>query len=161
MFFPRSLVPGTFHGVPQSQVISQVTSPRSFLGVSQSWPGRSTSGWATPWLGQDGVPCSQDRTGVPPASHIPPASTGWGTPLARSEWGGPLPPPLLRGQNSRATTCYAACSMPLAFTQEDFLVSVKVEMVNLLHTLHTVSNVKMNAFSTRIFEEVTLLLERP
>ena len=44
-----------------------------------------------------------------------PARTGLDTSLARSRWG--TPP----GQNSRASTCYAAGGMPLAFTQEDFL----------------------------------------
>ena len=38
-------------------------------------------------------------------------------PLARSGWVAPPPP-----QNSRASTCYVAGSMPLAFTQEDYLV---------------------------------------
>ena len=31
-FFPRSLVPGPFWGIPQFQVLSQVISPRSFPG---------------------------------------------------------------------------------------------------------------------------------
>ena len=55
--FPRSLVPGPFPGVPQSQVLS--------WEVSLSQPG------GTPWPGQDWVPPGQDRTGVPP----PPSQT--------------------------------------------------------------------------------------
>ena len=48
----------------------------------------------------------------------PPARSGWcggGTPST--------PPPI--GQSSIVSTCYAAGGMPLAFTQEDFLVSSK------------------------------------
>ena len=41
----------------------------------------------------------------------PPSRTGWNTP----------PPPIMR-QNSIGSTCYAAGGMPLAFTQDDFLV---------------------------------------
>ena len=39
----------------------------------------------------------------------------WGTSL-RQDWGTPPPP----RQNSRASTCYVAGGMPLAFMQEDF-----------------------------------------
>ena len=47
--------------------------------------------------------------GIP---RVPPSTrTGWGTP----------PPPIR--QSSIASTCYAAGGMPLAFTQEDFLVT--------------------------------------
>ena len=49
---PGSL-PGPFQGVPQSQVLSQVTGPRSFLG-------------GIPWQGQDGVSPSQDFGPPPP-----------------------------------------------------------------------------------------------
>ena len=45
-----------------------------------------------------GYPCSKDKTGVPPARTVVP----------------PSPP--------RASTCYVAGGMPLAVTQEDFLV---------------------------------------
>ena len=42
---------------------------------------------------------------------VPPVRTGWGTPSP------------VRRQSSKASTCYAVGGMPLAFTQEDFLVS--------------------------------------
>ena len=84
-------------------------------------PPRWGVNWQTPpWL--DGVP--------------PPTMTGWGTP--HHDWmGTPSPwldgvppqhhhdwmgyPPPIR-QSSIASTCYVAGGMPLAFTQEDFLV---------------------------------------
>ena len=44
--------------------------------------------------------------------YPPPARSGWGTP----------PPQTI----SIASTCYAADGMPLAFTQEDFLVHANV-----------------------------------
>ena len=69
-------------GVPQSQVLSQVTGPRFFPGVPHPWPG------------QDGVPPGQVRMGYP----------------------------LLLGQNSRASTSYAAGGVPLAFTQDNLFV---------------------------------------
>ena len=47
---------------------------------------------------------------------------GWGNPpLPTWTWDG-VTPPSVRRQISIATTCYAAGGMPLAFTQEDFLV---------------------------------------
>ena len=54
--------------------------------------------------------------GVTPSSQL-------GSTLARSVWGTPSPFPHGR-QSSRASTCYAAGSMPLVFTQEDFLVLI-------------------------------------
>ena len=36
-FFPRSLVPGPFQGVPQSQVFSQVSGRKCLWGIPQSW----------------------------------------------------------------------------------------------------------------------------
>ena len=45
-FFPRSLVPGPFWGIPQSQVLSLVSHPRSFLGGTLVSAGGSQS-----WLG--------------------------------------------------------------------------------------------------------------
>ena len=66
-------------GVPQSQVLSQVTGPKSFLGgVPQSWLGVLQS-WRYLSPGQGDTPVmgtpSQDRTGVPL-----PVRSGWGTP---------------------------------------------------------------------------------
>ena len=54
--------------------------------------------------------------GYPP----PPAITGWGNPPCPGLDGVPFSPPIR--QSSKASTCYVAGGMPLAFTQEDFLV---------------------------------------
>ena len=102
-------VPGSFQGhwsqvlsraVPQSQVLSQVTGPRSFLGggVPQSWQGYPLV-----------------RMGYPP----PPGQVRMGYSRGQD-----CPPPPPQGQNNRACTCYAAGGMPLAFTQEDCLFIV-------------------------------------
>ena len=69
-----------------------------FLLPASPVPGRPQPGQdcGTTWAGQDwGTPPGQDRTGIPP-----------------------LPQRL----NTRESTWYAAGTMPLAFTQEDFLV---------------------------------------
>ena len=55
--------------------------------------------------------------------------TGWGYPPMVG--GGSTPPPGGR-QSSRVSTCYAAGGMPLAFTQEDFLVTNDLKM-ELMH----------------------------
>ena len=118
-------------GVPQSQVISQVTFPRSFLeGGTPVWcalpPART---------GLCCIPPSQDRTGVAPGQAwmgyflplqgYPQPGQDWGILLARSGWGTLWPgqdwgtPPPARsgcgtpnydwgtplGQNNRASTC--------------------------------------------------------
>ena len=72
-----------------------------------------------------GTPHPQD--GLPP-----PKSAGWDTPHQqdgvppnpgpRSGWGGVTPK-----WNSMVCTCCAAGGMPLAFTQEDFLVHTEFE----------------------------------
>ena len=101
-FFPRSLFLGPFWGKYHSpgQGI-----PQSSWGVLQDrgTPTRTGLGYHP---SQDRCTPGQDRTGVS-------LGLDWGT----------SPPPR---QNSRARTCYAAGSMPLAFTQEDFLFSVSV-----------------------------------
>ena len=75
--------------------------------------------------GYPGVPPSKDWKGYPPTR------TGWGTPLVLG-WGTPhpvldgvLPPPPPIRQSGKASTYYATGGMPLAFTQEDFLVKNK------------------------------------
>ena len=93
-------------------------------------------GYPHPRSGRRGGTPSQDLMGVLPLSKtgwgtspppLPPR-TGWGTPhpLSKTGWGTPpvqdwmgyLPPPPV----SKASTCYAAGGVALAFTQEDFLV---------------------------------------
>ena len=119
-----------------------------------------TCGWVSPscrWGGGTLFPV-QDR-GYPIARSgwegVPHSKTGWGTPLPKTGWGTPLSgldgvpcqarwvtPPLIqdwmgyplpvRRQSSIASTCYAAGGMPLAFTQEDFLVSYPNETYHYL-----------------------------
>ena len=70
------------------------------------YPPTLRPGWGTPlrW----GTPHHQYLAGVP-------STLGWGTPPDLG-WGTPL------RQSSIASTCYAVGGMPLALTQEDFLV---------------------------------------
>ena len=70
--------------------------------------------WVPARPGLEGVP------GVPPMTR-----TGWGTPH-------PLP---IR-QSRIASTCYVAGGMPLAFTQEDFLVSSVFICISILMENH-------------------------
>ena len=72
-------------------------------------------GWYYP-LQLMGVPHPRSRQGVPY-----PAVGGGGYPVPKTGWGTP-PPPRVRRQSSIASTCYVVVGMPLAFTQEDFLV---------------------------------------
>ena len=101
-FFPWSLVPGPFWGVPQFQP----GVPQSQTGVTQSQLGAT--------LFQTGV--HQSRTGVPLSQPGIPPSWDWGTPW--QGWGTP--------QDRRASTCYMTGDMPLAVTQEDFLVFTEI-----------------------------------
>ena len=73
-----------------------------------------------------GVPHSQVRTGGTPSQvwdggcTLSQVRTG-GYPFPDLNKGGTPPTPSIR-QSSIASNCYAAGGMPLAFTQEDFLV---------------------------------------
>ena len=73
--------------------------------------------WGVPLIGLDG------------GTSLPPLGLDGGTPLLALD-GVPTPAPLQvdraadRRQSSKARTCYATGSVPLAFTQEDFLVVV-------------------------------------
>ena len=93
-------------------------------GTPSSWWGCTPSSW------QGGTPSSWQ--GVPPSSW---QGYPWGTPGQGYPWQGPragVPCPLAGGtpqqgilppnRSSIACTCYAVGGMPLAFTQEDFLV---------------------------------------
>ena len=100
--------------------------PRSGLDGGTLPPARTGRG-TTPgqdWMGYPSP--SQDWMGL---SHL--ARTGWGippppgldglhTPPSQLGLDGITPAPIR--QSSIASTCYAAVGMPLAFTQEDFLV---------------------------------------
>ena len=87
---------------------------------SQVWLGGYPMGWGTP-------PDLRWSTLPDLGWGTPPPDLGWGTPPPNLGWGTPprpgtgYPPP-----PSIASTCYgyAAGGMPLAFTQEDFLVFV-------------------------------------
>ena len=82
-----------FRGVPQ---------PRQVLGQDSGYPG---TGWGTlPFRTGLGIPC-------PGLGGVPPPHPGLD--------GVPPPPP---NWDSMACTCYAAGDMPLAFTQEEFLI---------------------------------------
>ena len=64
-------------GLPQSQVLSLVSGPRSFPGSTPVLAG---------WVPLDCHTPSQDRTGV-----LPQLGQDWGTPLARTGQGYPTP----------------------------------------------------------------------
>ena len=111
-------------GVPPSQDRTGIPPLRG-----QDWGIPLTGTRVPPPEGQDRVPLSQDRTGVP--THPPSQDRtgahlwlGLGTPPPPPSQDWRVPPPLR--QNSRASTCYAAGGMPLAVTQEDYLVRSKV-----------------------------------
>ena len=104
-------------GIPQSQVLSQVTDPRSFpRGGGFSVPGSFSGHWSQV------LSRGYDSPGQGyPSTGYPPARSGWGTSGQDCDtpWKGPRtsdpPPPtrsgwgiLLLGQNSRVSTCYAA-----------------------------------------------------
>ena len=141
-----SFTPG--RGAPQSQVLSHISVARSFLGgtlvmvwgtpvPSKGVPNPNLGrGYPVPARVYPSIPPS--RTGLGYPLGVSPSRTGLPYPHPGQDWctimqdrtGEPLPPPsqdrvaytLLPRQNSRASTCYRAGDMPLALTQEDFLV---------------------------------------
>ena len=70
---------------------------------------------SVPGLDWGGVPHPRSQWGVSPSKI-----RTRGTPHPRLD-GVPPPPPPIRRQISKASTCYTAGSVLLAFTQEDFL----------------------------------------
>ena len=88
------------------------------LGGGYPISGLDCGGYPISGLDGEGGTSSQVWGGIPsqvwvggyPISGL----DGWGVP-------GVPPPPSMR-QSSKASTCYAAGGVPLAFTQEDFLV---------------------------------------
>ena len=78
-----------------------VPHPRSRWGVLHP------TNWGTPSQVQVGGNPHPRLDGVPP-----PSRTGWGT-----------PPPVRRQSSIASSTCYVTGGMPLALTQEDFLVT--------------------------------------
>ena len=87
---------------------------------------------------------------TPPGSgkgYPPPFKTGWdiphprldGVPIQSKTGSGTTPPPPVRRQSSIVSTRYVAGGMPLAFTQEDFLVWIDNKKI-----LWSLSPVNMN-----------------
>ena len=80
-----------------------------------------------PWVGGGGYPSPSHNTSIhypiqSLAGGYPPSWPGWVTTSCQELDVGTPPPPPHGRQSSRASTCYVAGSMPLAFTQEDFIV---------------------------------------
>ena len=96
-------------------------------GGYMGYPPYPDLGRGTPLL-RPGMRYPPPRPGIgyplPEMGYPPYLDLGQGTPQPEMgyppTWDGVLPPPLHR--SAYASTCYAAGSVPLAFTQEDFLV---------------------------------------
>ena len=115
--------PRSFLGIPQSQVLSQVSGSRSFPG---GYPSPS-QGVTQSQLGEDRGTYSQDL-GAP--------SWDWGTPWLSlghltAETGVPhwLELGYPQRKNMRVSTCHATGGMPLAVTQEDCLFIRKILVI--------------------------------
>ena len=105
-------------------------------GPADGVPPIPTLGWGTPLWPEMGYPHPGIGYTPGPGMGYPP-DLGWGTPRtwdgvppAPQTWDG-VPPQTWDGlalpptrQISIASTCYMAGGMPLAFTQEDFLVKL-------------------------------------
>ena len=123
--------------------------------LPSSWWGVSLSGWqgGTPscqkgvspsgWWGLP-YPSQQGGTGNPifpdgdTLGYPLSIKTGWGSPppikmgvLSHQDWM-KQPPPPLRRQSSRASTCYAVGGKRLAFTPGDFLFFSKIQVTSVL-----------------------------
>ena len=92
-------------------------------GVSRPWLGCPSVVYHH--LGEHGVPLGQIRMEYTSArTGVPPGQVRMGSPLGQ-DWDTPLTSTgyaLPQGQNSTVSTCYTVGRMPLAVTQEDFLV---------------------------------------
>ena len=91
---------------------------------SQVWTGGyPIPGGAYPISGLDGFPISGLDGGVPhlwSGMGVPPSKTWPGTPLSKTGWGTHPPPP--PGDRSAKQALATWQTVPLSFTQEDFLV---------------------------------------
>ena len=104
---PRSRQVGTPSQVQMGGTPSQVWTGRYPIPGLDGGTHSADGGYPHPRSGQipQGTPPHPRLDGIPP-----PSKTGWGTPSH---------PPI-----SKASTCYAAGGVPIAFTQEDFLVTI-------------------------------------
>ena len=99
--------------------------PSCQWGVTWSWDWMGVppigTGWGYPLPGMDvGTPIGTGWGKSHQDWIVGTPRTGWGTPTPiGTGWGYPFP---VRRQSSRASNCYAAGGVPVAFTQEDFLV---------------------------------------
>ena len=102
-------------------------------GTPSSWWGGYpilSPGGGVPHPVDWGYPIPGPGGGYPIQLTVPPVQDWMRYPLSRTGWGTPpcprldgVPPPPVRRQSSIASsTCYVAGGMPLAFTQEDFLM---------------------------------------
>ena len=118
-------VPGLGGGYTPFQVWVGGTSSHVWWGVPHP-----RSGWGVLYSADGWYPI-QDQT----RRGYPPSKTGWGT------------PPI-----SKASTCYAAGGVPLAFTQ-DFLVIIILCFLGCIHTgtcNHSIYSSVRKFFSTRL-----------
>ena len=148
-------------GVPHLHSIILPLVPCPFWGQSSDWSQVPSQGYSSP---RQGVPHPGMRMGCPPNQvRMGYPGQDWGTtlswvrmgypplartrapPQARSVWGTP------RGQNSRASTCYTAGGMLLAFTQEECLVSTNSFKVPLiLNEVSSFTSKSNNMSSTKL-----------
>ena len=118
-------------GVPHPISIWGIPCPRSRQGVPHPRSRRRVPHPADRVVLPSKNRIREVAQGTPPTGVSPQLRIGWGYPPPNHDWmevppsrtGGsiPLPPPIRR-QISIARTCYTAGSVPLTFTQEDFLV---------------------------------------
>ena len=135
---------GTKHKT-QTQEISGLRSRQGGLPHSADGGGTPSKVWTggTPSQVQKGgrVPHPRSKQeGDTPSNlgwGIPPSNFGWGIPPSKTGWG--TSPSPIRRLISKACTSYAAGGVPLAFTQEDFLVTkdmkLKFELLKKKHRL--------------------------
>ena len=114
-----------------------------FTGVCPSTPGVGVRqgyrrGYLSPKKGVSlfGYPLA--RSGVP--SPPPPARTGLGCPPGQNRTWYPSSP----RQYSRGYSCYAMGGMPLVFTQDDFLVVIRLFTIHISVRLSNRSKITQN-----------------